>query len=149
MTYRSTKTWPHSAGLTVAFRQWKAEHSHCRFLHGYALEVSLTFEAEELNLLNWVVDFGMFTDFKNYLKDTFDHKTLVAEDDPLIDWFRQGQELGCLELIEVKGTGCEKFAELVYDAADLWLEVNLLTPRVRVVSAEVREHAGNSAIYSS
>jgi len=80
--YLSTKTFGHELGLSAAFRQWKAD-SHCRFLHGYALAVKFTFAAEELDVRNWVVDFGGLKGLKQILEDTFDHKTLVASDDPL------------------------------------------------------------------
>ena len=35
--WRSTKTYGHEEGLSCCFRQWRATHSHCRLLHGYAL----------------------------------------------------------------------------------------------------------------
>ena len=31
-------------------------------------------------------------------KDTFDHKTLIDKNDPHIEWFETGQDLGLLEL---------------------------------------------------
>ena len=36
MIHRATKTYGHDLGLSVAFRQWRAD-SHCRYLHGYAI----------------------------------------------------------------------------------------------------------------
>ena len=81
MPYKSTKTFGHELGLSSAFRQWKAQ-SHCRFVHGYALAVKFEFEAEELDVRNWVVDFGSLKSLRKMLEDTFDHKLLVAEDDP-------------------------------------------------------------------
>jgi 6-pyruvoyltetrahydropterin/6-carboxytetrahydropterin synthase len=44
MIHRATKTYGDDLGLSVAFRQWRAD-SHCRYLHGYAIGVRLTFEA--------------------------------------------------------------------------------------------------------
>ena len=41
--WRSTKTYGHEEGLSCCFRQWRATHSHCRLLHGYALSFRLTF----------------------------------------------------------------------------------------------------------
>lgn len=145
MTFRSTKTYTHAVGLTCAFRQHRAE-SHCRFIHGYALEIRLEFEADELDLRNWVVDFGSLKSFKGMLETTFDHKLLVAEDDPQADWFREAKRRGIADVVFVPATGCERFAEYIFGAAEVWLKDFGYAPRVRVALVEVREHAGNSAI---
>jgi 6-pyruvoyltetrahydropterin/6-carboxytetrahydropterin synthase len=147
MTYTSTKTYGHEVGLSACFRQWRSTHSHCRFLHGYALSVHLKFEADDLDDRNWVVDFGGLKDLKTWLQDTFDHKTVVAEDDPLLDWFHRGHEQGLLDLVILPAVGCERFAELVWAQANAWLHDNGYAPRCRVIEVEVREHGANSAIY--
>lgn len=138
----SSKTYDHNVGLSTAFRQWRAP-SHCRFLHGYALSFELQFAAYDLDHLNWVVDFGSLKSLKGILETNFDHKTLVASDDPHIEWFRQGQTLGTLDLIEVNATGCEQMARMVYDVADIWLHDAGYSPRVFMWSVWVREHSGN------
>ena len=56
--FYSTKTYGHEAGLSCAFRQPGATHSHCSLIHGYALSFSFTFAATELDDKNWAVDFG-------------------------------------------------------------------------------------------
>ena len=53
MAYYSTKTYDHNEGLSCAFRQWRAEDSHCRFIHGYAIAVSLTFGCKELEHIHF------------------------------------------------------------------------------------------------
>jgi 6-pyruvoyltetrahydropterin/6-carboxytetrahydropterin synthase len=147
MSYQSTKTYGNHIGISAAFRQWKA-HSHCKLIHGYALGFKFVFEADELDARNWVVDFGGLKPLKAILEDTFDHKVVVAEDDPHLDYFRQGHELGVLELVVVPAGGCEKFAEMVYEVTDQWLKDAGFAPRVRLVSVEVMEHGANSAIYT-
>ena len=144
--YRSTKTFGHDVGLSAAFRQWRAD-SHCRFIHGYALAFRFEFETDELDSRNWVVDFGGLKGLRGMLEDTFDHKMLVAQDDPEIEWFREAQRRGIAEVVEVEAGGCEKFAELVYECTDQWLRDAGFAPRCRLVSVEVREHGANSAIY--
>lgn len=146
MTYRSTKTYGHDLGLSACFRQWRAE-SHCAQLHGYALAFTLTFEAEELDARNWVVDFGSLKGFRGWLEDTFDHKLLVAEDDPKRDWLVALGDFGLAEVVVVPAVGCEAFAEMVFQCAEIWLADNGYAPRVRVVSVECREHGANSALY--
>lgn len=147
MTHHVTKHYPHTLGLSACFRQHRA-HSHCRFLHGYALAFTLEFESEILDVTNWVVDFGAMKSLKGILEDTFDHKLIVAEDDPHIDYFRKGKELGVLDLIILPSAGCEKFAQFVFEAADVWLIDNGFAPRVRLVKVTCHEHPGNSASYS-
>lgn len=147
MTYRSTKTYGHEIGLSCAFRQWKAE-SHCRHLHGYALAVRFEFEASELDVRNWVVDFGSLKSLKGMLEDTFDHTLLVAEDDPHKDELCALAGLDVAKVIVVPRTGCEAFAHMIFEAASIWLKDNGYAPRCRLVSVEVREHGANSAIYT-
>ena len=146
MSYQSTKTFGHELGLSCAFRQWRAD-SHCRFVHGYALAFKFTFETNELDVRNWVVDFGGLKDLKGILQDNFDHKVLVAEDDPHLDWFKEGEKRGILELVVLPNAGCEKFAEYVYRVTEQWLFDAGFAPRCRLVSVEVSEHGANSAIY--
>lgn len=143
--YRSTKTYGHDAGFSCAFRQWKAP-SHCKYLHGYALSVHVEFEALVLDERNWVVDFGSLGVFKKHLVDLFDHKTVVASDDPRLEWFRQGAGAGLLELTIVDAVGCEAFAELIFELAKSFLIGQGLADRVFIAKVEVREHGGNSAM---
>jgi 6-pyruvoyltetrahydropterin/6-carboxytetrahydropterin synthase len=147
MTFISTKTWGHDVGLSACFRQWRSIHSHCQFLHGYALSVHLKFEADDLDERNWVVDFGGLKQLKEWLVQTFDHKTVVADDDPEISWFREAHRRGVIDLVTVPAVGCERFAQLVWTVANAWLQDNDYAPRCRVVEVEVREHGANSAIY--
>lgn len=146
MTFRSTKTYGHEIGLSAAFRQHRAE-SHCRLIHGYALAIRLEFEAEELDVRNWVVDFGSLKSLKGILEDTFDHKLLVAEDDPALDIFLELGRLGLADVVQVPACGCEKFAEMIFEVTEIWLKDNGYSPRVKLVSVEVKEHGANSAIY--
>lgn len=141
--FLSTKTYTHAEGLSCCFRQWRAE-SHCRFLHGYALEVRVVFGCSELDDRNWVVDFGGLKEFKAWLKDTFDHKTLVAKDDPMIGTLNMlgTRDIQLAQISIVDKVGCEAFAEMIFDEA----EVMMQGLDQWVESVEVKEHAGNSAI---
>lgn len=145
--YKSTKTYGHEIGLSCCFRQWRAE-SHCNLLHGYAIAVRLEFEADELDARNWVVDFGSLKSLKGMLEDTFDHKLLVAEDDPRKDELCSLAGLGLADVVVLPAVGCEKFAEFIFGATETWLQSNGYAPRVRLSSVEVREHGANSAIFT-
>ena len=144
----STKQYGHDIGISACFRQWRATHSHCRFLHGYALAFKFIFAADELDDRNWVMDFGGLKTLRAQLEHLFDHKTVVANDDPLLNSFIEMEKKGMLELTIVDDVGCEKFAQLAYDLAEQWLHTNKLAPRVRVASVEVKEHGANSAIFT-
>ena len=172
MIYKSTKHYGHNIGLSAVFRQPNADHSHCRFLHGYSLAFTFTFACEELDNRNWAVDFGGLRPLKAWLEDMFDHTLLVAKDDPHLDKLTNlgttyervapsgigpGQFNDTTKLAEVRivdGVGCEKFAEMIYQELELFIskwkdEGSLLNETVKVTSVEVFEHAGNSAIYQA
>lgn len=144
--YSSTKTYGHEIGLSCCFRQWRAE-SHCKYLHGYALSVHFEFEATERDHRNWVVDFGSMKSLKYWLEMTFDHTLIVANDDPMIAEFLKLDFLGLARVITVEHTGCEAFAELIYECGKIWLKDNGYTPRVSLRKVTVSEHGANSASY--
>ena len=145
MTYVAIKTYGHEVGLSCAFRQWRAR-SHCRYLHGYALAVRLEFETNELDEHGWVVDFGGLKEVRAMLEEFFDHKTLVAEDDPHLHAFTQMHELGIIDMRLVPQAGCEAFARLIFEGVNRWLIGKKLAPRVRLRRVEVREHGANGAM---
>lgn len=145
-TYVSTKTYGHEVGISCAFRQWRAE-SHCRLIHGYAIAVKFEFEATELDYRNWVVDFGGLKTLKGIIEDNFDHKLLVAEDDPYIDELVELGNLGLADVNVLPKVGCEACAEFIAGATATWLESNGYGDRVKVRSVEVKEHGANSAVY--
>jgi 6-pyruvoyltetrahydropterin/6-carboxytetrahydropterin synthase len=142
----STKTYGHNIGLSACFRQPKA-HSHCKFLHGYALAFKFTFGCSELDERNWVVDFGGLKPLKAWLEDTFDHKVVLDKDDTMMQYFENIQTAGLCELTILDGVGVEKFAEHAFNFADNLIE-EMTNRRCRVESVECSEHGANSAIYS-
>ena len=145
--FKSTKTYKAEKGFSCVFRQWRAD-SHCQFLHGYAIEIFIEFEAIALDKNNWVVDFGGLKSLENDLKNTFDHKTVVSSDDPKIDWFYTGERLGILDLVILdEGVGMEMFALEVYTLANAWLQESEFKHRCKITKTEVKEHGSNSAIY--
>lgn len=145
MKYGATKTYGHDIGLSVCFRQHAATHSHCKFLHGYAIAVRLEFMAEELDHRNWVIDFGGLKEIKIALQDQFDHKLCIDEADPYLRSFKDLAMLGLCELRIMQGVGCEKFAEWIFKHVSAWLIAERHNTRVQLVKVEVSEHGGNSA----
>lgn len=146
MKWQSTKTFGTHLGLSAAFRQHRAP-SHCSKLHGYSLGFKFTFESEVLDACNWVVDFGDLRDLRSDLERLFDHKTIVAEDDPHFEWFKEAEKRGIIDMVVTDKAGCEAFAEIAYHLAENHLRNHGFSPRCRVVSVEVFEHGANSALY--
>ena len=141
--YQSTKTYGNDRGLSCCFRQWRAD-SHCNKLHGYSLGFRFIFEAVQLDERNWVYDFGNCGWIKKYLETEFDHRLIVAKDDPKL--FELDEIDDVADINVVKDTGCEKFAEMVYN----YVQPKVYTDtkgRVNLYSVEVFEHGANSAVY--
>lgn len=144
MNYYSTKTYGNDRGLSCCFRQWKASDSHCRYLHGYSLGVKVKFKSDTLDHRNWVMDFGGLKPFKNYLESIFDHKTVVASDDPMLESFRELDKKGVIQLVVLEAVGCEKFAEHLADWLQNWL-IESNNESIKLQTVEVFEHSANSA----
>jgi len=134
---------------SCAFRQWRASHSHCRFLHGYQLKAKLWFNASSLDDKNWAVDFGGLKELKAKLQHVFDHTTTVAADDPELATFEELDRKGIIQLrVLDKGVGIERVAEVVYSIANSYVK-ELTNDRCWVDKVEVFEHDENSAFYNS
>ena len=170
--FYSTKTYGNDRGLSCCFRQWRATHSHCSTLHGYSIGIKLIFECDTLDDKNWCMDFGGLKQFKQWADDTFDHTLVVAQDDPMLDFFKHMNEIVDIEskdllsklpyergalcdLRIVEGVGCEMFAKMAYDKMAELLTILKqdggdrypVNSSVRVKSVEVFEHGANSATY--
>ena len=142
--FKSTKLFD---GYSTAFRQWRAAHSHCSFLHGYAIKFKVTF-AGKLDELNWVCDFGSFkrNGIKEYMTYMFDHTTIIAADDPSLEDFKKLAKKNLIQLRVMDDVGCEKFAEFVFN----YLNEKILKEtdgRVSVHKVQCWEHSENMAEY--
>ena len=144
--FRSTKTYRQIG--PVAYRQWRAE-SHCNKLHGYALSFHFEFESDELDVRNWLIDFGSLKPLKDKLEDWFDHTLLVAEDDPDIETFKILGEKKLAKITYVAKTGCEGIADFLYEYIN---EIFLpsfgadVAERIWCCKVEVRETDANMAM---
>ena len=151
MKFQATKLFD---GYSTVFRQWKAEGTHCRFLHGYGISFKIIFEGD-LDERNWVWDFGGMKRAKNkidgmnpkaWMDHMFDHTTIIAEDDPYLESFKLMDEDQLIQLRIIPATGAEQFAKFIYNKTSEFIRIET-EGRVRVVSVEFKEHAKNSAIY--
>jgi 6-pyruvoyltetrahydropterin/6-carboxytetrahydropterin synthase len=149
--FQSTKVFD---GFSCVFRQWRAEGTHCKFLHGYGVSFRVWFEGD-LDHRNWVWDFGGMKRAKGtidgmnpkaWMDYMFDHTTIMAEDDSLLGTFKTLDATGAVQLRILPAVGAEKFAEYIYNKLQEF--VNQETEgRVKVVRVEFMEHGRNTAIY--
>ena len=140
------KSYKEFNGYSTAFRQHLAD-SHCRFIHGYALKFKVWFEGD-LDHRNWVVDFGCFkrNGVKDWMKDQFDHTTVVAKDDPELQIFEELNAKGLIQLRVMDDVGCEKFAEFVFNYLNKKI-IEETNGRVNVHKVQCWEHSENMAEY--
>ena len=151
MKFQSTKVFD---GYSTVFRQWRAEGTHCSFIHGYGISFKIIFEGD-LDERNWVWDFGGmkrakskidgFTP-KEFFENLLDHTTVVAEDDPYLSLFKQMDNEGIIQLRVIPETGCERFAEYLFNKINNFL-LEETDGRVSAVKVEVYEHERNAASY--
>ena len=144
--YFSIKKYGHERGLSAAFRQWRAD-SHCKFIHGYSLEFEFEFGADELDENNWVVDFGGLKELEIWLRNNFDHKTLVASDDPHFSEFELLNNSDIIDMVVVESTGAEMFAKMAMEYSSNLIQKKY-GERCWVESVTVREHGANSAKFA-
>ena len=151
MKFQSTKIFD---GFSTVFRQWKANETHCKFLHGYAISFKITFEGN-LDEKNWVWDFGGMKranttidgmNPKAWMDYMFDHTTIMAEDDPHLGFFEGMHVKGIIQLRVIPATGAEQFAKYIYDKVNAFV-LEETNNRVSVAQVEFSEHNKNSAIY--
>lgn len=149
--FQSTKIFD---GYSTVFRQWRAEGTHCKFLHGYGISFKIVFEGD-LDERNWVWDFGGMKRAKNtidgmppkmWMDHMFDHTMIVAQDDPFLYAAIEMEDAGVVQLRIIPATGAEQFAKYIYDKVNTFV-LEETNNRVRVVSVEFKEHEKNSAIY--
>ena len=143
-------------GFSCVFRQWRAEGTHCRFLHGYGVSFRVWFEGE-LDERNWVWDFGGMKRAKGTIDDLnpkawmdymFDHTVIIAEDDPGLGGFKTMNDLGIIQLRIIPAVGAEQFAKYIYEKLNTFIQEET-EGRVKIVRVEFMEHNKNTAIYEN
>jgi len=147
---QSTKLYE---GFSTCFRQWRAEGTHCRFLHGYGVSFRVTFEGD-LDERNWIFDFGGMKRAtakidgmspNEWFAWLLDHTVVVAHDDPALEEFKLLDKQGIIQLRILPAVGCEIFAEYLLGKIDAFVQEET-KGRVRVAKLEFFENHKNSAI---
>ena len=141
-------------GFSTVFRQWRANTTHCQYLHGYGVSFKVYFEGD-LDERNWVWDFGGMKRAKTqidgmspkeWMDYMFDHTLICAEDDPALPEFRKLEHEGIVQLRVIPATGAEKFAEYIYNKLNDFVQTET-EGRVRVTKVKFAEHGKNAAYY--
>jgi 6-pyruvoyltetrahydropterin/6-carboxytetrahydropterin synthase len=149
--FQSTKLFD---GFSCVFRQWRADGTHCKFIHGYGVSFRVWFEGD-LDERNWVWDFGGMKRAKGtidgmnpkaWMDYMFDHTTIIAEDDPFINAFKEMDKVGAAQIRVIPHVGAEQFAKYIYEKLNGFIH-DETSGRVRVVRVEFMEHGRNTAIY--
>ena len=117
-------------GFSTVFRQWKAEDTHCRFLHGYGISTQIDGKSP-----------------KEWMDYMFDHTVIVAEDDPGMGGWKTMDGLGVIQLRVIEATGAEKFSEYIFNKLNPFVQEET-DGRVRVTKVKFMEHGKNAAYYS-
>lgn len=153
MPYQSTKKF---GPISTDHRNWHAavnterDSVKCARLHGYGRYVQLTF-AGDLDEMGWVFDFGMTKNIKKFLEDNWDHRTLIASDDPELEFLQTIHDKGLISMniMDVsKGwtPAIEGSCKFVFDHVQpvIHHETN---GRVHIAKVEIWEHENNSAVF--
>lgn len=138
MTYRISRYHDISTGHRVC-----GHESKCQHLHGHNYRIHFECEAEELDSIGRVIDFGVVKErLCMWVEDFWDHRFLVFKDDPLA---------AGLKAIDPTVVFCD-FNPTAENMAKYLVEVigpqQLEGTGVRLISCKIEETAKCSATFS-
>ncbi len=147
MKFQSTKKL---GPISVGHRQWR-DDGHCAWVHGYGRYIQFTFEGD-LDERQWVMDFGDLKDIKQWLEEQWDHRVMIASDDPQLDKLKEMHDLNIMNInvMDVDkgwGPGIEASCKFVYDHVQPII-TQKTNGRVKITKVEIWEHERNSAVYT-
>ena len=142
--------------ISTGHRNWMAESNlnrdsqKCAWCHGYSRYIEFTFDGD-LDEKQWVYDFGDLKFVKNWLEENWDHKTLIASNDPKLEKLKEMESENLIKLTIVDitqgwGPGIEGSCKWVYDVINPIIREKT-SGRVSISKIQVWEHEHNSAIY--
>ena len=134
--------------ISTGHRQWK-DDDHCKFVHGYGRYVEFTFCCEERDERGWVMDFGDLKDIKRWIEAEWDHKVLIASDDPLLQQLKELESHGGILLNVLPDgyyPGIEESCRYLYDMLSPMIQKKT-NNRVEITRVEIWEHENNSGEY--
>lgn len=146
-TFTSTKR---IGPISTGHRQWR-DNGHCSYAHGYGRYVKFTFGCLSLDDKMWCMDFGDLRWVKKWVEEQWDHRLLIASDDPLLSKWQEMHDLGAvnmnvMDITKGWGPGIEASCKFIFDNVNFKI-LELTSNRVWIDNVEVFEHEFNSAIY--
>ena len=124
--------------------------SKCAHLHGHNYRIHFYCEAPQLDSVGRVIDFSdIKTYLCNWLEDEWDHRLLLAYDDPLLEDFKQLHEKGGVNLNvmpEGYGPGIEDSCKYIYDKITPMIALKTFG-RAWIENIRIYEHENNWADY--
>lgn len=148
IAYKFVSTKEYIDEFPCAYKQWKAD-TNCNLNHGYSFSIKFYFGANQLDKRGWVCDYGGLKELKQILKDQFDHKTLIAVDDPDLEKYKELERNSILKLTILPAMGCEMIADMLYKYMNGVYIPDYLgqaeSERVWCYRVEVRETQSNMA----
>jgi 6-pyruvoyltetrahydropterin/6-carboxytetrahydropterin synthase len=115
----------------------------CFFIHGHNYRVIVSVETEMLNKVSgMVMDFSVLKNtLQTYLNDTFDHRLILSESDPLWSYFKAFPEEQVDNILVFPGEPtAENMAKVLFGQFSALIPYN-------IESVEVYETDGASAVY--
>jgi len=142
--------------ISTSHRNWRAADSEnrdatkCSWCHGYSRYIKFTFQGE-VDERGWVFDFGDTKFIKEWLDHNWDHKTLVSDDDPELEYLKEMDKRNILKINIIDTStgwnpGMEGCGKWVYDCINP-IVLSRTNNRVSIAKIEIWEHEGNSACY--
>jgi 6-pyruvoyltetrahydropterin/6-carboxytetrahydropterin synthase len=83
---------------------------------------------------------------KAWMDHMFDHTTIMAEDDPLLNTFKTLDATGAVQLRILPAVGAEQFAKYIYEKLNTFVKEET-NGRVTVIRVEFMENNKNSSCY--
>jgi len=83
---------------------------------------------------------------KAWMDYMFDHTTIVANDDPQLEFFKVMYAKELIQLRIIPATGAEQFAKFIFEKLNEFI-LEETEGRVKVAQVEFMEHNKNTAIY--
>lgn len=145
--YFSTKKF---GPISTGHRQWR-DNGPCKHVHGYGRTIQLVFGCTSLDDKMWVQDFGGLKELRQWIELQWDHRLLLASDDPQLEQFaelhnRDAMNINVMDVTRGWGPGIEGSCKFLYDHLQPYIHKQS-EGRVWIEGVEVWEHDNNSAMY--
>lgn len=143
--------------ITTTHRNYHAannknrDSTKCSWIHGYGRYVEVYFTCDSLSDEGWVYDFGDCGYFKEWLKNNFDHKTLISSDDPELEKIMSLHDENIMSVVVIPNKNgwnpsIEGSCKWVFDEFNHYLRHH--ERNVRVKAVKIFEHENNWAQYA-